>query len=166
MTLHHIQTLYQYNGWANRRVLDTAARLSVEQLRQPGPASFESIHNTLVHTMAGQWVWLSRWQGSSPKALFTPADFPDLAALRARWAEIEGDTQQFIATLDDTALAQPITYANTKGRQFSFPLWQLMLQQANHATQHRSEIAMLLTGFGHSPGWLDFIKYLTDPDSA
>ena len=164
MTLDHIYALYQYNGWANRRVLDTAARLTAEQLRHPGPASFESIHDTLVHTMAGHWVWLSRWQGTSPSALFAPDDFPDLVAIRARWNDIERDTQQFVATLDDAALERPVAYSNTKGRQFSFPLWQLMLHQVNHATQHRSEVAMLLTGFGYSPGWLDFIKYLTDPD--
>ena len=35
-----------------------------------------------------------------------------------------------------------------------------MLHQVNHATQHRSEVAAMLTGFGHSPGWLDLIRYL------
>ncbi len=42
----------------------------------------------------------------------------------------------------------------------AYPLWQLMLQQVNHATQHRSEAAVMLTQFGHSPGDLDFIIYL------
>jgi uncharacterized damage-inducible protein DinB len=36
-----------------------------------------------------------------------------------------------------------------------------MLHQANHATQHRSEVAMVLTEFGYSPDWLDFIRYLS-----
>ncbi|MER3418993.1 MAG: hypothetical protein C4290_00025, partial [Chloroflexota bacterium] len=39
-------------------------------------------------------------------------------------------------------------------------LWQLLLHQANHATQHRSEVAYLLTQMGHSPGDLDLLAYL------
>lgn len=165
MTLELIQTLYAYSEWANRRVLNNAANLTPAQLTQPGPASFDSIHATLVHLVSAQWIWLSRWQGTSPTATFAAADFPDLAAVRARWAQIEQDTRQFVAGLDEVALHKDINYTNTKGQAFAYPLWQLMLQQANHATQHRSEIAMILTELGYSPGWLDFIKYLDETNA-
>ena len=39
---------------------------------------------------------------------------------------------------------------------------QQMLHQANHATQHRSEAALLLTRAGASPGWLDFLVFLDE----
>jgi uncharacterized damage-inducible protein DinB len=80
--------------------------------------------------------------------------------MRARWEQIEQDTQTFVSRLDDQALAQMVEYTNTKGQAFAYPLWQLMLHQVNHATQHRSEVAAMLTRFGQSPGWLDLIMYL------
>jgi uncharacterized damage-inducible protein DinB len=39
------------------------------------------------------------------------------------------------------------------------------LHQVNHATQHRSEAALLLTRFGYSPGWLDLLVYVDEQSS-
>lgn len=160
MSLKIIRLQYDYNAWANQRVLDTAAQLAPAQLRAPGSASFASIFDTLVHTMSAQWIWLSRWQGVSPTTMLDSADYADLTAVCTRWAKIEQDTHAFVAQLDETQLNRDAVYTNTKGRQFSYPLWQLMLHQVNHATQHRSEVAAMMTELGHSPGWLDLIKYL------
>ena len=161
MSVSYFQTLYNYNAWANQRVLDSAAQLTTEQLQATGSASFESIFATMVHTISAQWMWLSRWQGISPRAMFDPADFADLAAVRTRWEQLEQDTQAFVSSLDDQALERVVEYTNTKGQPFTYPLWQLMLHQVNHATQHRSEVAAMLTQFGQSPGWLDLIFYLS-----
>jgi len=161
MSVSYFQTLYNYNAWANQRVLDSAAQLTTEQLQATGSASFDSIFATMVHTIGAQWMWLSRWQGISPRAMFDPADFADLAAVRTRWEQLEQDTQAFVSSLDDQALERVVEYTNTKGQPFAYPLWQLMLHQVNHATQHRSEVAAMLTQFGQSPGWLDLIFYLS-----
>lgn len=161
MSLEIIKLQYGYNTWANQRVLDTAAQLTPEQLRAGSSASFVSIFDTLVHTMSAQWIWLSRWQGTSPTAMINPNDFADLPAVSERWAKIEQDTQAFVARLDEATFMQTeVVYTNTKGQSFSYPLWQLMLHQVNHATQHRSEVAAVMTQLGHSPGWLDLIMYL------
>jgi uncharacterized damage-inducible protein DinB len=160
MNTEYIVMLYQYNAWANGRILETVARLNSEQQRERLGASFDSIHETLTHTMSAQWIWLSRWQGVSPSVMLNPADFADLAAIQERWAEIEGETQAFVQALDERALGQVIYYTTTEGVAKAFPLWQLMAHQVNHATQHRSEVAAMLTGLNQSPGGLDMILYL------
>ena len=160
-----IRNLYDYNAWANARILDTTAHLTPPQLVAPGGASFDSVRDTLVHTMNAQWLYLERWQGRSPRAWPETTTDTDLAAIRARWHVIERDTQAFVAGLDDARLATVVEYTNMQGERWAYPLWQQMIHQVNHATQHRSEAAVLLTQLGHSPGWLDLL-YFVDLRSA
>ena len=155
-----IQTLYRYNSWANERLLDTAAHLTPAQLLTAPGAGAVSVRDTLAHTMSAHWLWLERWQGRSPRTVIDAAGFETVAAIRARWAEIERDTRAFVAGLDDARLAAVVEYRNTRGERWAYPLWQQMIHQVNHATQHRSEAALMLTGLGHSPGDLDFLHYL------
>ncbi len=160
MHLEYLRLLYGYNAWANTRILDAAAPLTAAQLGEPGIASFGSIHATLAHTMSAQWNWLERWRGHEARFLAAAADYPDFVAIRTRFATIEAETQAFVASLDDDAPARVVTWTNSRGKTSSRPLWQLMLHVVNHGTQHRSEIAAMLTQFGHSPGDLDFTVFL------
>jgi uncharacterized damage-inducible protein DinB len=155
-----IRSLYRYSDWANQRILDTSARLTPEQLLGGGGASFDSVRDTLVHTMSAQWLYLERWHGRSPRTMFDPAEFPDVAAIRARWERVEHDTRAFVAELSDADLARTVEYTNTKGERWAYPLWQQMIHQVNHATQHRSEAAVMLTALGHSPGLLDLLYFV------
>lgn len=159
--LEAIRTLYDYNAWANTRILDTAERLKLQQFITPANGG-EAIRDILVHTASAHWIWLERWRGTSPSGMWNPADFPYVATLRARWAEVEEETRRFIAELDEADLGRIISYVNTRGQTWSYPLWQMLLHQANHATQHRSEAALLMTRFGCSPGDLDFLVYVDE----
>jgi uncharacterized damage-inducible protein DinB len=159
-----IQTLYGYSQWATGRVLDAAAHLSPEQLHAPGDAGRGSIRDTLLHMFSTQRGWLSWWDGSLPPAdayrrRLDPADFPDVAALRAAWEALERQTQAFTAGLTDEQAARVYSNQQSGDAAFAMPLWQMMLHVANHNTQHRAEVAAQLTRFGHSPGDLDLLFY-------
>jgi uncharacterized damage-inducible protein DinB len=162
MILEVLRDLYAYTAWANNRILDTAENLSTEQFTADAGPSHGSLRNTLVHQMSGQWIWLERWKGGSPERMMSRKDFPDLATVRSRWELIEADTQAFLAELTEEQLVQVVSYTTTEGWDRSYPLWQPLFQQANHATQHRSEAAVMLTNFGHSPGDVDYIIYLAE----
>src|SRR5918995_3259978 len=162
--LKAIRELYAYSTWANVRILETAGQLTREEFTTQGDGS-DSIRDTLVHTASVQWLWLERWRGPSPTELWDPADFPDVAALRTRWDEVEAATSQYVATLREPDLARVVSYVNFQGETWAYPLWQQLLHQVNHATQHRSEAALLLTRLGYSPGWLDFLVYVDEQDS-
>ena len=165
MTVDVVRTLYRYSAWATARILETAARLRPAELAAPSGASYSSVRETLVHIVGAQWLWLSRWKGTSPTAMLAAREFPDLESIRVRWVQIEDDTQLFVTSLTDADLARVVEYRNTRGERWAYPLWQQVVHQVNHATQHRGEIAAALTQHGHSPGDLDLLIFIdqTEP---
>lgn len=162
MILGVLRDLYAYSAWANTRILDTAEQLSPDQFTAEAGPSHGSLRNTLVHQMGGQWIWLERWKGGSPERTLSRKEFLTLASVRSRWEQVEAETSAFVSTLTEEQLGRVISYTTTEGEARAYPLWQPILQQVNHATQHRSEAAVMLTNFGHSPGDLDYVVYLAE----
>lgn len=157
-----IQTLYDYNYWANARILDALERAPTETYDAPNALVWGSLRGTLVHILAAEWAWLNRCQGDSPAALLSEEAFPTLAAVRSRWTTEEARMRTFIASLTAERLAQSINYQTTSGAAMSTPLWQILSHVVNHGTQHRAEVAQASTELGHSPGDLDLILYLRE----
>lgn len=162
MKKNEIATLYQYNAWANARILNAASHLSAEQFLASAPFSYGGLRGTLVHTLFAEWIWRKRWEGHSPTGWLMPEDFPTCDSLRMRWRTEETALLSFAENVSEEALDQRIHYNTTSGKPYENILWHLMLHLVNHGTQHRSEAAAMLTGFGHSPGDLDFILFLRE----
>jgi uncharacterized damage-inducible protein DinB len=53
MTREDIQLLYEYDRWANNRVLQAASALSAEAFTRDLGGSFRSVRDTLVHIIGG-----------------------------------------------------------------------------------------------------------------
>lgn len=118
-----------------------------------------------MHVISSQGRWLAAWGGSQPPEETTwgqvnPDDFPDVAAVRALFRAVDGETHQFLKKLTDPMLEQVRIRRTGSGAEFRSLLWQMMLHVVNHGTQHRSEVAAMLTAFGHSPGDLDLMRFL------
>jgi len=56
MNKSDIQLLYEYDRWANRRVLQAASALTPEQFTLDLGGAFRSLRDTLVHILAGEWI--------------------------------------------------------------------------------------------------------------
>lgn len=164
--LDYIHMIYDYNYWGNGRILDTCEQLTQTELDAPTKNGYASLRATLVHTMHANWIWRSRWQGVSPQTVLDERDYPTLAAIRERWQHEEQQTRAFLATLTEEKLAADLTYLNLKGVTFTLPLWQTMVHLANHGTQHRSEVAFMLTALDRSPGDLDMSLFLNSRNGS
>ena len=153
-----LTTLYDYGAWATERVLAKAARLQPPQLTERLSKGAEPILPTFAHLVGADIRWLARWRGEPLPAL-TVADFPTLDVVRQRYEPLHRARRAYIESLDDAALRAPIQWVRTTGATETLPRWQAMLHCANHGTQHRSEIAAMLSDLGQSPGDLDLALY-------
>ena len=160
MNKQDILILYKYNAWSNAKILDAASNITQEQFLAPAPIPHGDLRGTLVHALSGEWIWRHRWEETPPTFSLKPEEFPSFESLRARWADEEPRLMKFVANLTDERLYRSFQYISTEGYPHEQVLWKAMAHLVNHGTQHKTEAAAILTGFGHSPGNIDLIVYL------
>lgn len=168
MDVKEVRHLYEYNAWANARVLDAASALDEEQFTRDLGSSHASVRDTLVHIMAAEHIWLTRWGGESPTSLLNPARFPTPEAVRAHWAGVEAALLKFAAEVTDDSLARVISYTNTRGEVWSYPLGDMMRHVVMHSSYHRGQVTTMLRQLGARAVLTDFLAYIdeaTDKDS-
>jgi len=159
MELNCIRQLYEYNHWADRRILAIARTLTNKDFIRPMGNSFSSVRDTLAHILGAEWIWLERWQGRSPKALLEAASFPKVQSLESRWEAVELAQRQFIEALTPQRLIEELAYLNQRGQLYSYPLWQQMVHVVNHSSYHRGQITTLLRQLGAESVSTDFLVY-------
>src|SRR5271169_4773185 len=126
MTPAEIHELFLYNQWANRRSLSACEPLTPEQFTRDLGSSFPSVRDTLAHIAGAEWIWLERFHGRSHTALPPGSELPDLAAVRARFEELDSALLQFVSSLDAAGLERVIEYKSFAGQEFSSPLQPLL----------------------------------------
>lgn len=159
MRVKEIQQLYEYNLWANARVFDAAFALPDEQITRDLATSHVSIKGTLTHIVAAEWIWLMRCQGTSPRALLDPDDFPNLTSLRAKLALVEHGRKEYLDGLTDESLSAPISYINTSGQPWVYALGHILQHVVNHSTYHRGQVISLIRQLGGSGVSTDFLAF-------
>ena len=169
MTKEDFQQLYEYDRWANKRVIEAASALTPEQFTRDLGGSFASVRDTLVHILAGEWIWLSYW--SMPEltpviqaelrarrdAIFNLSLFPDFASVQSKWAEVEKEQLAFLSSLTDDLLQKllPTRLGEVK-------LALQMQHLANHSTYHRGQVSLMMRQLQAQPIGTDFALFLAE----
>ncbi len=169
MNKDDIRLLYEYDGWANNRVLQVVSALSDEQFTRDLGGSFCSVRDTLVHIIGGDWGWLAYWKEPTPdaafvadlrkrrEALFHPEAFPNAAAVQRKWAEVEREQAEFVYGVTNESLGRMLPLRKTQ-----VSLAHLMQHLANHFTYHRGQVAVMMRQLGAEPLPTDFHVFLME----
>jgi uncharacterized damage-inducible protein DinB len=160
MTLQDLRTLLDFHYWARDRVLDAAEGLTPEQFTRDLGSSFPSVRDTLVHLYSAEWNWYSRWQGVSPTAMLSPADFPSVAAVRVPWVDHERKMRAFLDALGEDGIGRVFEYKMLDGRSGSTVFWQMLQHVVNHGSYHRGQVTTMLRQLGAKPAQsMDLIRF-------
>ena len=158
MGVSELITLYDYYYWATKKILVQAERLTPEQWSGPPLIGDRSLQAILVHTLGAERGWRHAWAGQVDIMPIEPADFPDAASLAARWRAEEAAMRAYLGSLSDEDVQG--AFYDEDAPNLPLILWQVIAHVSYHGMQHRSEAALLLTHFGHSPGGIDMVFWL------
>ena len=141
-------TLLDYHYWARDRMFDAVALLTPEQYTRDLGSSFTSVRDTIVHTYGAEWIWYSRWAGTSPTSPPDPAAFPDVPSIRDAWTSQGEKTKLFLGTAGSSNLNRVFKYRTLSGQPAESVFWHMLQHIVNHATYHRGQVTTMLRQMG------------------
>lgn len=159
MTKTEIQLLFEYDTWANLKLVELIATLPAEQYKKDLGSSFASIHGTSVHILSADNVWLDRWRGKTPSPL-TVEDIPTIEVVKKHWDSFYFEIRDYLRNLTDDQLNEPLPYTDFHGNSHAQLLCQQMQHKVNHSTYHRGQIVTMLKQLGVKPVSTDFVNFL------
>ena len=124
MRVSDIRTLYDYNFWANRRILDAAARLPADQFAAAALGACK-LRDTLEHILSAKSVWRLRWEGTDPATVAFPDSFATIENLILRWRAEDQLLAAYLDTLSDADLDAGLTFSRGETR-VTRTLWHLL----------------------------------------
>lgn len=157
-TVDNYRLMARYNRWMNERLYESAATLTDAERKRDRGAFFKSVHGTFNHILAGDSLWIGRferipfdWRGFDHEL---HADFAQLCAARAAMDERIG---RFVDGLSPAWISSPFEYAKLSGALVKVDGFAALTHFFNHQTHHRGQATTLLSQAGIDPGDTDIV---------
>lgn len=144
----HLERLFRFVTWADRRTL--------ESVKATTAAQTEALP-VLAHIFAAEHVWLSRLEQREPRHIVWPTLTLDECEQLA--AENAAGYCAFVEKLSDEQLTEVMHYRNAAGQEFATPVLDILLQVITHGGYHRGQIAKIIGRAGGTAINTDFIMF-------
>jgi len=160
MTRDDLQTLYDYNYWANARLLASAARLTRDDFVRPVAGTYGSVRTTLVHIMSAEGGIIERSGGPQRGAPLQAEAFPEVQDVVTYWRGQERTVRGYLASLTDADLTRRVAFRSPLfADAVDLSLGEILQHAATHAIHHRGQVSLLLRALGQPPGDVDLLLY-------
>ena len=160
----YVRTMAAYNAEMNRRLYETAGRLTDSARRQDRGAFWDSIHGTLNHILWGDRMWMSRFDGWDKP----PVVQKDSAGMIGDYAELwrarqdaDKGIRDWAAKVDSAWLNGDLVWlSGTTGTEMRMPAGFLVMHFFNHQTHHRGQAHAMITAAGEDTSDTDLFLVL------
>jgi len=155
-------SLHQYNVYASRLVLETAAKMTAEELNRPSSPSYSTVQGLLIHILQVEVFFLGLCTG---KNSLSRADFSEvipLAEIESAFARVADARAAYLETVSEAELKEVIE-AFIGGKPYRLPRWQLLAQSLLQSIHHRGELSIVMTSLGYPLPTLDpILQYVSE----
>jgi uncharacterized damage-inducible protein DinB len=155
-----MKSLFGHKAWANVELFDVLETLP------PGPDAHTAIR-TMNHIYVVDRIFRAHLLGQPHdyQGTNTPAT-PTLSELRRAVAETDAWYQDYVAALDQAALAQPLRFTFTDGDTGAMSREEMLMHVITHGGYHRGNVGQLLKNAAIAPprDLLTKFLHLAEPD--
>ncbi|HEV8456250.1 MAG TPA: DinB family protein [Gemmatimonadales bacterium] len=151
---------FRHNAMMNRRLVEACRQLRPEQLGATAIGTYGNIGATLVHIANAQEGYAARLLDTQRPERLPEDPFPGFEALAERFAH--GDAQLEEAPTQAGQDREVRVTGDDPPGTWLMPVSLFLLQAVNHGTEHRSQVATILTQLGVEPPEMDGWTYFFD----
>lgn len=163
--LNWIRTTWDYNYWAHRKLWDCIMSISDADFKKPFDYSIGSIHEQVVHTMWAEAIWYARLHDEE-RPTFTAEDYPERAAIRAKWDDVEAKWRAYLNRLTPDQVDRTFEVVRANGESYIHSVRDVLMQVVNHGTDHRAQMLQLIHHCGGETFAQDIIYYFREQQTS
>ncbi|WP_154657238.1 DinB family protein [Hugenholtzia roseola] len=150
---NYLLRLWEYNEWANQTYLTCLVHLEEAGVELPPRLALLNSHVILA-----QKLWLTRIKGNPDLSIDIWESLP-FKALSPISAQNFENWKAHLATADEAELERKVSYLNFEKKPYISSVFEICMQNINHASYHRAQYALLLRQQGIKPPNTDFITH-------
>ena len=153
-----VTKLFEHNLWANLKLLDFCETLSDEHLDSTAIGCYGAIRDTLTHIVGAEVSYVHRVNGKLPAVPLRRGEFAGFQVLKdaVRWTGDELLQLALSGRKDTLVQERDGTWSG------EYKLSSLMVQAVTHSTEHRTQIAAIITQLGMEPPDMSVWYYLEE----
>ena len=154
-------SLYAYNRWADRLMLDACRKLTPQQYAQEPVPGWSSVRSSIWHIAVVADGWLRAVAEESADTVPTEKDLATPDDAERLLDKAYQRFQRLAPSLTPERLSTPQTFRR-RTRTAVLPPWAVLRHIVNHSTYHRGQVSSKLKRLGIEPPAMDFVYWMLE----